>query len=391
MKNYERRIVAFIDILGFKKLIKESEKDSAKLDLIYESLTFLKTMEKPKNWDLKLIKIDENFNGKILDYNKLKDNLSCTAFSDSILISVKVEENEINEVLSSIVANIAFIGTKLMINGILLRGGITYDNMIHENDGITMGQGLIDAYELECNIAKNPRIILSDKLIKLLNYPNIEGNKYPYNQYFNRFEDGCVGFHQMSYLEVFQDEHSDYNKWFFKKILSKVRKIIVNGLDNSFESPNINAIYKWLEKEYKTLSILDKEFKDYITSPNAVPIQGIIHYSIVNKFQHEEQKNISVKVDENVVAYFKKKTSTIKIDVKDIDGFVISNNLKEKKSSKYIIFSNINFECIVNIIFSQIKFNKWTLGLDDEKKFSRNFIEFLLDTDVDSIFIKIIK
>lgn len=46
MKNvkvqYENRLVAFIDILGFKEIIANSQNDSTKIDLIYSVLTFLK-------------------------------------------------------------------------------------------------------------------------------------------------------------------------------------------------------------------------------------------------------------------------------------------------------------------------------------------------------------
>ena len=64
MKNqevkYEERIVAFIDILGFKEIIKQSEKDSSKVELIYSVLEFLKNWETSEKWDLKLVEIEED-------------------------------------------------------------------------------------------------------------------------------------------------------------------------------------------------------------------------------------------------------------------------------------------------------------------------------------------
>ena len=58
--KYEKRIVAFIDILGFKQIIKESEKNKSKIDLIYSVLNFLKTWEKSDKWNLDLIEIEED-------------------------------------------------------------------------------------------------------------------------------------------------------------------------------------------------------------------------------------------------------------------------------------------------------------------------------------------
>ncbi len=39
--KYEERLVAFIDILGFKEIVKQSEKDPSKVELIYSVLNYL--------------------------------------------------------------------------------------------------------------------------------------------------------------------------------------------------------------------------------------------------------------------------------------------------------------------------------------------------------------
>jgi hypothetical protein len=40
--KYERRLVAFIDILGFKEIVKQSEYNTSKIELLYSVLDFLK-------------------------------------------------------------------------------------------------------------------------------------------------------------------------------------------------------------------------------------------------------------------------------------------------------------------------------------------------------------
>ena len=44
--SYTERIVAFIDVLGFKDIVAESERNIEKLQLIFETLTFLKEDKK---------------------------------------------------------------------------------------------------------------------------------------------------------------------------------------------------------------------------------------------------------------------------------------------------------------------------------------------------------
>lgn len=48
-KSYQTGIVAFIDILGFKEIVKKSERSPRLLKTIYESLGFLKKESYLKN------------------------------------------------------------------------------------------------------------------------------------------------------------------------------------------------------------------------------------------------------------------------------------------------------------------------------------------------------
>ena len=58
--NYEKRIIAFIDILGFSELIKDSEKNPGTLEKIFEVINYFKNWEKPESWNLKTIEIEED-------------------------------------------------------------------------------------------------------------------------------------------------------------------------------------------------------------------------------------------------------------------------------------------------------------------------------------------
>jgi len=58
--KYEERLVAFIDILGFKEIVKQSEKEPSKAELIYSVLNYLKNWKVSEKWDLKLVEIEED-------------------------------------------------------------------------------------------------------------------------------------------------------------------------------------------------------------------------------------------------------------------------------------------------------------------------------------------
>lgn len=303
MKNtsltYEHRLIAFIDILGFKEIVKQSETDTSKIELIYSVLEYLKDWEKTEKWDLKFIEIEESAQYKGVSNFDLRGRTNTTSFSDSIVVSVKVDQN-VNEMASTLIVNLAYIGTVLLEKGILFRGGLTIGNIIHVDNGTVFGQGLIDAFMLETRSAKYPRIVLSDKLLNKLNYPiTAKRNRYPYHQYLDRFEDGCVGFHQLIYYQVIEN-WTEMTPELLTESLRKVRKVIIGGLDSSFEKPEVFEKYNWLKEQYNKLIILSDFDFDTKTEENIKQkIRGLnegiagqnIHYSYTDNFYENRSKD----------------------------------------------------------------------------------------------------
>lgn len=297
--TYEKRLIAFIDILGFKDIVKQSEKDPSKIELIYSVLEYLKDWEKTEKWDLKFVEIEESAQYKGVNNFDLRGKTNTTSFSDSIVVSVKVDDN-VNEMVSTLIVNLAYIGTVLLEKGILFRGGLTIGNIIHIDNGTVFGQGLIDAFMLETRSAKYPRIILSDKLLKELNYPlETKRNRYPYHQYLDRYVDGCVGFHQLIYYQVIES-WTEMTPELLAESLNKVRKVIISGLDSSFEKPEVFEKFKWLKEQYNKLIILsdfdfetktEEHIKQKIRELNDGIAGQNIHYSYTDNFYENRSKD----------------------------------------------------------------------------------------------------
>jgi hypothetical protein len=285
--EYENRVVAFIDILGFKSIILNPEHGSAKLSSIYDALSKLKDRENRNSWDLKLIEIEEDAQKKGVDKFRIADRTNCTCFSDSIVVSVKVNRGDVNEVVSTLIANLASFGANLMMDGILIRGAITIGGIIHSDNGVIMGPALIEAYELEQKIAKIPRIVLSKKLIDKLNYPLLsKRDRYPYHQYTHRFNDGCVGFTQLKYYQVVQSWTEMTNSQLIDE-LDKIKQTILTGLDANLETPDIYEKYLWLKDEYQKLIIIPDELHVKFYNLN----EGISGNNIYFKTTDEFYKN----------------------------------------------------------------------------------------------------
>lgn len=278
---YKKSIVTFIDILGFKDLVNQSTNSHQVLDLIHGTLMKFKSLEKPESWTSDLIEVEEDAQKKGLDGFGISNRTKCTCFSDSIVISIEIE-NDLNEVFSTLIANLSRIGAQLLKDGILIRGGIDLSDIYH-NNGIVFGKGLINSYELETNAAKYPRIILSKNLISELNYPLLYKNKrYPYHQYLDRFEDGCVGVHQLIFYQVHQNSSAISKKQIVED-LKKSKDTIIHGLDSNFVTPHIFDKYKWLKNQYNKLIILEDNIKEEFHDISESDNHNNIHYSYIDR------------------------------------------------------------------------------------------------------------
>jgi hypothetical protein len=263
---YQDRIIAFVDILGFKSIIKQSEHNHEKVKAIIKSLEFLKSSEKTNKWNLALIEIEEDAQKRGLEKFDISSSICCTCFSDTIVVSAEVSDNNIDYVTSTLVANLAYLCVTLLDEGVLVRGAITTGKLIHSSNGLLLGPALIQAYELEVNTAKFPRIIFSNRLLNRLNYPLVtKKDRFPYHQYLQRYDDGCVGFHSMIFLQVMQN-WVGMGESNLKNYLIRIKNVILTGLDSSFEHPDVFTKYEWLRLQYNSLIIIPEKLKINIPS-----------------------------------------------------------------------------------------------------------------------------
>lgn len=143
--------VAYIDILGFKEMIANTS------HLPVFALRFIK-----KFIDLFCHSVNEHYinietNEEIYDENLPK----ATMFSDSIVISQPITELD----YPLFIELIAQLQYGLFSKGILVRGGISYGKLYHDENYL-FGEGLIKSYLFESKYADYPRILVDTALIE---------------------------------------------------------------------------------------------------------------------------------------------------------------------------------------------------------------------------------
>jgi hypothetical protein len=153
--TYKDRIVAFIDILGFKEAVLQR---GQKVTQVIEA-------------------IDRNLE-HVLESMKREggDWYSAKLFSDCMSISCDNYGSNLYYMLNEL----SYLQLSLATQGLFVRGAIAYGPH-YENDRIIFSEGLIRAYELEQK-ANYPRIIISDSVLDLISREpaHYRNELYPY-------------------------------------------------------------------------------------------------------------------------------------------------------------------------------------------------------------------
>ncbi|MGC9337906.1 MAG: hypothetical protein ACP5EQ_07420 [Candidatus Cloacimonadia bacterium] len=149
MNSYQNKYVAFADILGFENLVNRTAEPDPEVPLA----KMLSALDIPNE-----VKLEGIILGRVGDITEASHRLS--TFSDCLAISTEATEKG----LMNLLFHLRAIAFRLLKLGYLLRGGIAEGALYHE-DGKIVGPALVDAYNLEKNVAKYPRIIVDSRIV----------------------------------------------------------------------------------------------------------------------------------------------------------------------------------------------------------------------------------
>ncbi|MFJ4390932.1 hypothetical protein [Pseudomonas soli] len=162
IEGYEKRFVAFLDILGFKDLIKKievEESDSQDYQRVRVILDFLQSESVESNSHHDLLVYEEAEHGLI--ERELGDP-RINYISDCVIISTEGTFDGFKALCNKV--------TKFSVQGatvgIYLRGGITYGNIYHHGP-MLFGTAYQRALEVEEN-AVYPRVVVDDVVYDIL-------------------------------------------------------------------------------------------------------------------------------------------------------------------------------------------------------------------------------
>lgn len=225
---YEERAVAFVDILGFQRLVNQADCDEQfRLNLI-DSLSKVRAIAPPAS-------------------DGGESDLRAQNFSDSLILSARNTPLGLWHLLFALDS----LAWNLLSKGVLTRGAVTIGNVFHNQSAI-FGPSVNEAYHLESAIAKVPRVILSKKALAAADaYAHQEEEWRIYRESRIRRDpnDGVWFLNYLLELGVFNRPNGDIAEKRQHPMFVQgmhMRDLIQTQIDQAVEEPGVYEKLAWL-------------------------------------------------------------------------------------------------------------------------------------------------
>ena len=228
--QYEKRLVAFLDLLGFKELVSRFPEEPKLFD-----------------WTLSILKATKSQEKMVYGFPEdLNVQMEFTAFSDSVVLSSRIPEDPINMALFQV----AFTCSLFLRAGLFARGAIV-ENYLYHKENIIIGQGLIEAYQQE-KIAIYPRVIVSknivDKFNEEIKVPELTEKINKWSSTLIRKDiDGCYFIDTLYSIPhvIFKDE--------FIPFIESTKKIIKMEIENNENNETVLQKSEWFKHYFNEI------------------------------------------------------------------------------------------------------------------------------------------
>jgi hypothetical protein len=258
-RGFERCVVTFIDILGYKHLLKTRHaKDIAKVVNALRSFTAGDA--------------DEEDTPKSSDEVRLYTQSFSESVSDAVVRVRTVDTQSKDGPFAYELIDLALAIVECVNQGILIRGGMTI-GPVHvglDGQGPIFGNGMVRAYEIEENEAVYPRIMIDDEALQAyLSDKSLwqDGEFNPHEarlsvQYLGVADDGS---HFVDYLRAADAGEFDDGVAGQFTFLARHRKLIVDGLKST--DAKVRRKLVWLAN-YHNRFVAELRVKYDMNDPN---------------------------------------------------------------------------------------------------------------------------
>lgn len=228
-EDYENRLVAFIDVLGFENLVGAADRGTEPFEKIADLLGFMKGIE-------------ETLKGS--HFKEVLNTLEVSAMSDSLIVSALFEPNRPQSVLDFLYyiksLQIRFIGD----HQTLTRGYLCSGKMYHHNN-VIFGVPYIKAFQCE-KAVRGPKIAIDPDLEEIITHADAETKFTDAKELTRRDDDGW------RFVNYLQDPNLPTGNTFpYSDVLPKITEFLWTQLRT--QRDGVLQKYQWLQNYIDTL------------------------------------------------------------------------------------------------------------------------------------------
>lgn len=246
--EYKDRFIAFLDVLGFKKMVMSQE--YKKINFYVNEVEFMVS----------------NFE-KIIKENGIDVKIGYIIISDSIIISAE-KAKEFTEnifILSILCTTIGTLQAHLSVQDIWLRGAISSGQAYFDSEkNQVIGKAYIDAYLIESELLSNPQVVLDNKIIndfKLSSPGELIKQINNFDKDFTTLHNWKTDNYIKKDFPLFIDYYQYYSNY---KDLKIIEEVVSNIEKNVSSDIRLYSKFKWVAN-YFLSNIKDDTSSNFFT------------------------------------------------------------------------------------------------------------------------------
>lgn len=175
---------------------------------------------------------------------KQEPDWAIKVFTDNIILGYPLRWDHHESVIATVAQSISGYQLGMAKDGYFIRGGMSFSDL-YMDQNLVYGGALLEAYDLEHTIARDPRIVVSQRVKDLI----LEHFRYyaqpqyaPQNNYFLLDSDGQIFVHYLEccFLDKYGSQINDLDT------LGSHKEHIEKGLASYARQPRVLAKYAWL-------------------------------------------------------------------------------------------------------------------------------------------------
>jgi len=238
------RVVAFLDILGFREHVQEMGANPDLFEVIKDMLYQVKEVHKTLT----------------VGVPNEPTHAELAQFSDSIVLSYPIGQTpsgDVSAMAEMVIRELTgSLAARLLQSGILVRGGIAIGWTHHEGN-VCLGEGVIRAFDLENRCADVPRIVIVDELAQTW-------DNALQLQIIKQDSDGLYFLNVLRYIRP--DHRFGLPS---TTCMGYLHRTIIDGLNTYSDKLNILKKYRWLAGQYNA------EIKFFSNKPGFDQLESI--------------------------------------------------------------------------------------------------------------------